>query len=292
MPKLPKTMTRRPWLRAAHLATLAAAAAWLVATARPALAQDAAAAAAAPESAPSNPFALLLETTFINLDPISLLIVLLSVVAVTLIIQAAIRVRKAVLVPETSDEAIRNMIEQRRYKELLEFTENDPSFVSRCLNPALRRAPNFAQMREALESGVAEETAEEFRRLEYINILANIGPLLGLMGTVWGIMAAFVSLSGSGGQANPAELASGISVALGTTLLGLILAVPCVVAYGIFRTRVDRITNEGALAAEDFLLMMKPDGNTAAQSSPSAVQASAKAAPRAAVAAPKARPAT
>ncbi|MEM8875781.1 MAG: MotA/TolQ/ExbB proton channel family protein [Planctomycetota bacterium] len=214
---------------------------------------------------PSNPFLLLLQNSIG--DPISLLIIALSVVAVTLIIQGALRIRRSVLLPEESTATIQEMIEQRRFKELIEFTENDDSFVSASLNPALKRAPSFVQMREALETMVAEETAEEFRKLEYINILANVGPLLGLMGTVYGIMEAFVSLASSGGSANPAELASGISTALGTTLLGLILAVPCLVAYGIFRNRADRITTEGALQAEEFLLMMKPEETKRSSSS-------------------------
>jgi biopolymer transport protein ExbB len=287
MPNASSSPARRFWPRAVHLSLLAAGAGYLIA--RPALAQDAGDAGGGSGVA-ASPFSLLLNT-LLDGDVISLIIVALSIVAVTLIIQAAIRVRKSVLVPETSDEAIRNMIEQRRYKELLEFTENDPSFVSRSLAPALRRAPNFTLMKEALEVGVGEETAEEFRRLEYINILANIGPLLGLMGTVFGIMSAFTGLASTDGNADVGSLASGISVALGTTLLGLILAVPCVVAYGIFRTRVDRITTEGALRAEDHLLMMKAEGGSSSSSGSSGSSGSSSSGRSSARATPKAKPA-
>lgn len=232
-------------------------------------AQEAADTAAAPNTIPSNPFLLLLQTSVT--DPISILIILLSVIAVALIIQSALRVRRSVLNPPQVNDTIREMIEQRRFKDLIEFTEQDDSFVSASLNPALRRAPSFAAMREALETQVSEETAEEFRKLEYINILANVGPLLGLMGTVYGIMKAFVDLAGSGGNADPGQLASGISVALGTTLLGLILAVPCLVAYGIFRNRADKLTTEAALQTEEFLLMMKPDDRPSTPAAPRSV---------------------
>ena len=267
--------SRKSWsgrwrLRSLYLAAVAAGIVGYVATPPTADAAPAAPAADAADAGSgaiaSNPFLQLLNTV-LGGDAISIVIVLLSVVAIALIIQSALRIRKQVLVPEESNDQIKQMIEAKRYKELLEFTEHDDSLVSRALHPALRRAPRFEAMKEALETAVAEESAEEFRKLEYINILAQIGPLLGLMGTVFGIMSAFTSLAGSGGSANPAELASGISVALGTTLLGLVLAVPCVVAYGIFRTRADRLTTEAALEADEFLLMMKPEGGSGSSSS-------------------------
>src|SRR5205823_3052109 len=148
------------------------------------------------------------------------------------------------------------MISQRKFKELIEFTENDPSFISRALNPALKRAPSFSNMKEAMETAVGEQTAEQFRSIEYLNIIGNLGPLLGLLGTVLGMIQAF-SVMQARGQANASELAGGISTALTHTFLGLFLAVPCLAAFGVLRTMVDRLTVRGALVAEDLLLMIK-----------------------------------
>lgn len=213
-------------------------------------------------------------------EPITWIIVICSVVAVTLIIQAFLRARRAVLLPEESTAEIERLINEKQYRELIDFTETDDSFVSQSLNPALKRAPGFADMREALETSVADQTAEEFRRLEYINILANVGPLLGLLGTVIGIMDAFLEMRKAGGTADVSALAGGISTALGTTMLGLMLAIPALVAYGILRNRVDRLTTEGALLSEEFLLMIKPDNRGGGATAP---------APRP-VAAPRPRP--
>ncbi len=200
---------------------------------------------------------------FQNLEIISISILLLSVVAVTLIIQNFIRVRKSVLIPEQSTEQMREMIANRQFKELIDYTENDPTFVAQALNPALKRAPRFAEMKEAMETAVAEQAAEQFRKLEYLNILANVGPLLGLLGTVVGIMQAFLDMQKGGGSASPADLAQGISVALGTTMLGLILAIPCLSAYGYLRNKVDRLVTIGALEAEELLLMIRPSDSPA-----------------------------
>jgi biopolymer transport protein ExbB len=226
----------------------------------------------------SSPWLLPFESLK-SLEPVTIVILLCSVVAVTLIIQASLRARRTVLLPDESEAQIEQLIKERKFKDLVDFTEEDDSFLSRSLNPALKRAPSFSEMRDALEGGVADETAEEFRKLEYINILANVGPLLGLLGTVVGIMDAFLSMQQAGGSADVGALAGGISTALGTTMLGLVLAIPSLVAYGILRNKVDRLTGEGALAAEEYLLMIRPDKDKPSSGSSSSVSRSSRPAP-------------
>jgi biopolymer transport protein ExbB len=199
-------------------------------------------------------FALILS----HIDFVFVIIALLSVIGLTLIIQGLIKVRRSVLIPEESTQHIRDLIARREFKELIEFTENDPSFVSRALNPALKRAPSFSSMKEAMETAIAEQTAEQFRKIEYLNIIGNLGPLLGLLGTVLGMIEAFQDLMAQGGDAKPATLAGGISTALTHTFLGLLLAVPCLAAFGVLRTMVDRLTVQGALISEELLLLIKP----------------------------------
>ena len=193
-----------------------------------------------------------------NIDFVFIVIGLLSVAGLTLIIQGFIKNRAAVFMPESSTNTIREMIASKRFKELIEFTENDPSYISRALNPALKRAPSFSSMKEAMETAIGEQTAEAFRRIEFLNIIGNLGPLLGLLGTVLGMIEAFSAMSAAGGNASPAQLAGGISKALAHTFLGLFLAVPCLACFGVLRTMVDRLTVRGALVAEELLLMVKP----------------------------------
>jgi biopolymer transport protein ExbB len=201
-----------------------------------------------------NLFSILMS----NRDFVSATILVLSIWAVTLIIQGFIRNRASVFMPEATTNLMREMIAQRQFKELIEFTENDPSFVAKALNPALKRAPSFSSMKEAMETAIGEQTAEQFRRIEYLNIIGNLGPLLGLLGTVLGMIDAFSEMFNSGGNANPTQLAGGVSKALAHTFLGLMLAVPCLAAFGVLRTIVDRLTVRGALVAEELLLMIKP----------------------------------
>lgn len=193
-----------------------------------------------------------------NLDFIFVIIAVLSVTGLTLIIQGFIKSRESVFMPERSTDLIRQMIAQGRYQDLIEFTQRDPSFVSRALKAALKRAPSMDAMKQALETAVGEQTAEHFRRIEYLNIIGNLGPLLGLLGTVLGMIDAFSQMYEAGGNANPAQLAGGISKALAHTFLGLFLAVPCLAAFGTLRTMVDRLTVRGAMLAEELLLLVDP----------------------------------
>ena len=88
--------------------------------------------------------------------------------------------------------------------------------------------------------------------------LVPLFPLLGLLGTVLGMIHAFSTMQAKGGATTPADLAGGVSIALCHTFLGLFLAIPCLAAFGILRTIVDRLTTRGALVAEELLLMIKP----------------------------------
>lgn len=245
---------------------------------------DAAGAAAAGTAAPApvkhkvNPFAIVIQ----HIDFVFVIIMLCSVIGLTLIIQGFIKARASVMMPESSTAHMRELIGNRQFKELIEFTETDPSFVSRALNPALKRAPSFAAMKEAMETAVAEQTADNFRKIEYLNIIGNLGPLLGLLGTVLGMIEAFGQMQLSGGNADPSVLAGGISMALCHTMLGLMLALPCLAAFGVLRTLVDRLTVQAALVAEELLLMVKPN-----EAKPAAAAAIAK--PAAPAAAPAVR---
>ena len=227
---------------------------------------------AAPPGEPQQPRAQgLIQLITSHIDFVFITIAVLSIAGLTLIIQGFIKNRASVFMPEATTNLIRDMIATRRFKELIDFTERDPSFISKAINPALKRAPSFSAMKEAMETAIGEQTAEQFRRIEYLNIIGNLGPLLGLLGTVLGMIKAFQAVASTGGQADVGALSEGISIALTHTFLGLFLAIPCLAAFGILRTIVDRLTVRGALEAEELLLMIKPaEAKAAAGGAPAA----------------------
>lgn len=211
-------------------------------------------AAAAPEA---STLSVLSKLVIGHWDFVTLVIGALSVVALTFIIRGFMQARIETVMPIDSVERIRSMIANRQHQELLEFTETDPSFISKTLNPALKRAPQYSSMKEAMENAIGEQTADAFRRIEILNIIGNLGPLLGLMGTVVGMIKAFDAMQVSG-TADASKLAGGIATALAHTFAGLFLAIPTLACFGILRTMVDRLTTRAALASEELLTMMKP----------------------------------
>ncbi len=187
------------------------------------------------------------------------LIYMCSIASVALIIEHAIVIRRSVIVPELSVAQIKTMFDERRFREALEYCQNDPSFVSGVIHAGLIEAANgYEAMESAMQDAAGERTARLYRKIEWLNLLGNIAPMLGLFGTVWGMMVAFGEIEGKGGRANPADLAGGIMIALVSTFCGLLTAMPALSAYGIFRSRVEQMSMEAALVSEELLANFKP----------------------------------
>ena len=109
-----------------------------------------------------------------------------------------------------------------------------------------------------LDTEASDERDRLGRFLPWLATIGSVSPLIGLLGTVLGMIYAFEAVSATKGQADVGALSNGISIALTHTFLGLFLAVPCLAAFGVLRTIVDRLTVRGALVSEELLLMIKP----------------------------------
>ncbi|RMH12366.1 MAG: MotA/TolQ/ExbB proton channel family protein [Planctomycetota bacterium] len=168
-----------------------------------------------------------------------------SLIAVAWIVRVALDIRQGSIQPEHSTQALERSIETGRSEEVLRFVSDDRAFVSRVIAAALEHKSLGEQaMRDAAELQASIESARWFRRIELLNVIGNLGPLVGLAGTVWGMILAFTSLGATGGQAGPTDLSLGISKALFHTLLGLLLAIPCLLVFGIYRGIADRICTD------------------------------------------------
>ena len=187
-----------------------------------------------------------------------------SITVIALIIQYAITIRRTIIVPDLSVAQIKSMFDERRFREALEFCQADPSFVSSVVHAGLIEAANgYEAMENAMQDAASEQTARLYRKVEWLNLLGNIAPMLGLFGTVWGMMVTFRTVEAKGGRANPGELAGGIMIALVSTFCGLLTAMPALGAYGIFRSRIEEISMEAALVAEELLANFRPTGGEA-----------------------------
>ncbi len=105
-------------------------------------------------------------------------------------------------------------------------------------------------------------TTIRLRRIEYLNVLGQVSPMIGLFGTVYGMILAFQAIVAAGGNADPVLLAGGISTALTTTFWGLVVAIPALTGYGIIRNKIDELTTEATMAAEELVNQFRPKAKT------------------------------
>lgn len=222
-------------------------------------------AAATPKSGFDSVMALFWESA----DIFTAVIVACSVVAVAIIIRAAMQIRDRAILPPDSVRDLRARVSKRDWDGLRDLAARDASFPAIVVDAALRQgaaagAPSDApaSAREAAELAASEQCAIWFRKIELLNVIGHLGPLLGLVGTVYGMIIAFAALGVTGGQAGPGELSLGIAKALFHTFLGLLLAIPSLMAYGYYRTVVDRICTRAMVIASELVEAMPPEAYT------------------------------
>lgn len=176
-----------------------------------------------------------------SFDLFSIVLILGSVAAVAIIVRNLFDVRAAVIAPKKSLDRIADLARTGRLAELEHAIADDKTFIGETLRPALgAKQAGREAMHEASNLGASEAHAHWSRRVEPLAIIGNLAPLVGLAGTVWGMILAFASLSAAGGRASPTELSLGISKALMHTLLGLMLAIPALAFAAFFRARIER----------------------------------------------------
>lgn len=118
-------------------------------------------------------------------------------------------------------------------------------------------------IQEAMESEGARGAAAMWQRISYLNNIGTLAPLLGLLGTVWGMMQAFVVISADIAQIQGMTMAAGVAKAMITTAAGLALAIPCMVIYYYLRGRVTRIIATLESQANEFIELIIEQGGKA-----------------------------
>ena len=191
-----------------------------------------------------------------SFDAFTVVLVLGSVLAGAVIVRCVLEIREARVLPPESERVLREYLTRSELVRIDEFIRRDDAFVSvvlRAASDALRRGCDDRSARDSAELVASEQAANWFRKLEPLNIVGNLGPLVGLAGTVWGMILAFSALSSTGGQASPVLLSAGIAKALFHTLLGLLLAVPALTVFGFYRQRVDRLCTRAMIVSAELV---------------------------------------
>lgn len=186
------------------------------------------------------------------------LIFLTSLSTIALIVDAFISLQRKKLIPEDLVEGVRESLHGGDLDGAIETCEANPGSLSNILMTAFANiTEGYEVIQETIASAAEIENEKIMQRVNYLNLCGQISPMLGLLGTVLGMVRAFGSLGTAGGAGQEAELAIAISMALWTTATGLIIAVPALVGYTLARNYATRIILEIESTTLDLVKVLR-----------------------------------
>jgi biopolymer transport protein ExbB len=190
--------------------------------------------------------------------PIGIVLLLMSIYMVAVIAWMFFEYRRSKAVPEGLVRDLSDLLNQRRYPQAFDRLSADPSPLARVLNSGVRRLnQGQAAAQRAMQLANDDVTMEMEHRTTYLATIGTLGPLIGLLGTVYGMIIAFRVMS-SQGTPDATGLAGGISIALFATLEGVFVAIPAISFYAFFRNRIARISMDIEVAADALLELFSP----------------------------------
>ncbi len=178
----------------------------------------------------------------------------MSLITVYLVAEHSLTIRRKKLLPNGIGNRIVETIQQFGPEQLEARIAHRNDFVSIAVVEAVTKGRgDWFRMRNALTESLQEQALGLLRKIEWVNLIGNVSPMVGLFGTVFGMIKLFNAIVIAGGQPQPAQLAEGISVALVTTFWGLFIAIPALAIHGVFRNRIETLTSDAVVEAENIV---------------------------------------
>lgn len=178
----------------------------------------------------------------------------LSFTLVALFVMNLLTARRENVLPEHLVEQFEAHLDERRWQDAYELAKNDESFLGQVLEAGLAKlSAGYAPAIEAMQEVGEEESMKLEHRLSYMALIGTISPMVGLFGTVQGMIASFSEIARGGGTPKADQLAKGISTALFTTLVGLAIAIPAIAAFNILKNRVARLVLQVGTTSEGLM---------------------------------------
>jgi biopolymer transport protein ExbB len=178
---------------------------------------------------------------------------------VALIIMNVLNARHASMVPSALVADFDKLLEAKQYQQAYDLAKTDESFLGHVL------AAGMAKISQGYDAAIAtmqdigeEENMRVEHRLSYLALIGSIAPMVGLLGTVDGMIMSFkVIANTTTGAPDPQSLAEGVATALFTTLVGLLLAIPAIAAFNILRNKVARNVFEIGVVSDELMSRFK-----------------------------------
>ena len=207
--------------------------------------------AAAPQSAAEKSYLMwMIEAS----GPFGALIAIESFVLVALIAMNIMNLRRENFLPPAFIEAFEQKLQQKDYQGAYELAKADDSYLGKVLTGGMARlSKGYEEAVAGMQEAGDEESMNLDHKLSYIGLIVTTAPMLGLLGTVQGMIASFRVIATSDTSPKPKDLAEGIATALFTTLEGLVVAIPAIFAFGLFKNKIARLTFEVGQVAETLM---------------------------------------
>lgn len=188
---------------------------------------------------------------FILGGPFMGVLLMLSILSLAAILLRARRLRESAIIPRVVVDCVGGLQPGDTLDRLLKVMDKHPSAISRILGTLLSHL-NWSKSEnlEAVQTCARHEMARMEKGMIILEIATGAGPLIGLLGTLSGLVGIFATLGGSG---DPIVIAKGISEALNTTIVGLAVAVPSLIAHSYFQRRIEMMAVEMESVAADLL---------------------------------------
>ena len=224
---------------------------WIASAGSSAIAQEDGAAAPEGEAAPEKAQKSYLVWFFEALGWVyTLAFLTISFTFVAVFVMNFLGCRRDSYVPRPLIDAFEAHLNEKRFQEAFDLAKNDESFLGQMLASGMANLQQgYDKALESMAETAEDEGMKIEHRLSYISLIAAISPMVGLLGTVHGMVESFQVIALAGATPKASELAAGISKALITTLVGLVLAIPAILAFNLFKNRISRLTMEAGHAA-------------------------------------------
>lgn len=210
------------------------------------------------------------------------LLILNSTALLSLIMQAFLRNRRSEYIPPDLVEDLSELLANRKYKDAIALVADEKSPFGRIMDWTFKQASRgYEAMEEAMYEMSDDIGNDKIRGLVWMEVAGAAGPMLGLFGTVYGMIMAFTQMVHSSGSPKPAELAGGIATALVCTFWGLVVGIPGVISAAVFRVKIERLSAISTREATRLLSAFRPGASTKPGEESASRSAGRESAPRA-----------
>ncbi len=184
------------------------------------------------------------------------LLLAISVGMLALVVLLALDLRMTSAIPPGFVDEFTDTVNKRKFKEAFDMARNDPSYLGQVLTAGMSRLQyGLEDAREAAANTLESIKSDKEQKNNYNAVIATLGPMFGLVGTVYGMIKSF-SVLATATQVNPSKLADGISHALVVTLFGVAISCPAIFFNAFYRNRITQVTMDVGHIADDLLTQM------------------------------------